>query len=522
MEKSGDKMNTIWNLEEFFKNKEECLKEINNLNSVYEKIKLFRNISIEENLFTFLKTYEIYSKIQSEFTSYFILLEASNYRNPHLRILKSKFEQIDNKICEVFDEIFYIIIENKIIEKYKNNQSYEKYAEIIENYRFCRYNSIEKHINTYNTLINDIVTKNIDILDFKHTFIEIINNYFNESTKLLENEDYENYIYCIHEEIEKKELKKLLETIKESSNINNNYFSINLDYIPRKNNISFEKAKDETLEAFNIFGTEYENILKSIYSGTNLDYEKRKYKTNNNITYMFNRHKSFASINYGKDIESSFTLAHELGHMIAHDIKYKHGTTSIEEVNSASELFSLTNEIIFGNHLLKKANTLDEKIAISKELIKLYYINLYEASAIVDLTINIAKKIKKYSYIDLKTMNCIANQTIKKYNIYKSKGFWINDEILNTIDVIYYIYGIIGASNIYENIQTKTFNVKDYMEVLAQRNESHDSFAIFDKLECNPCKEENIIKTLKNYNNLLENTQDLIYEKKLKRRKNGI
>ena len=134
----------------------------------------------------------------------------------------------------------------------------------------------------------------------------------------------------------------------------------------------------------------------------------------------------------------------------------------------------------------------------------------------------IANKIKTKSYIDLKTINSLSNRIIRKYNLYNKKGFWINNEILNNIDVVFYIYGIIGASNIYNSIQTKTFSVSDYIEVLAQKNEGPDSFAIFDKLGCNPCHEENIKKTFENYNNLLENTKDLIYEKKLKRRKNGI
>ncbi len=523
MEISGDKMNTIWNLEEFFKNKDECLNEINSLNEIYEKIKMFKSISIEDEriLFAFLRTYELYSQMQYELTSYFELLEASNYRNPDLKILQNKFKQIDDKMCEMFDKIFSMIIKNRLIEKYKSNKDYEKYSKLIANYSIFKGDSIEKHINTFNILMNDITTSNINILNFSHTFIEIINNYFKEVNEVLE-EDYEDYIYYFHEEIEKEDLKKLLETIKQNSNINNSYYSIILDYIPKKINISFEEARKEIIEAFNIFGTEYRSILKSIFSGTNLDYEKRKYKTNSDMTYMISKHKSFASINYEKDIGSAFTLAHELGHMMSHDIKYKHGTTSVDEINSASELFSITNEIIFGNHLLKKANTLDEKIAISNELINLYYANLFETSAIAELTIMIANKIKTKSYIDLKTMNSLSNKIIGKYNLFNKKGFWINEEILNNIDVVFYIYGIIGASNIYDNIQTKTFSVSDYIEVLAQKNESPDSFAIFDKLGCNPCHEENIRKTFKNYNNLLENTKDLVYEKKLKRRKNGI
>ncbi len=40
-------MSTIWNLEEFFKNKDECLKEIDNLKNIYERIKTLKNISLE-------------------------------------------------------------------------------------------------------------------------------------------------------------------------------------------------------------------------------------------------------------------------------------------------------------------------------------------------------------------------------------------------------------------------------------------------------------------------------------------
>ena len=107
-------MSTIWNLEEFFKNKDECLKEIDNLKNIYERIKTLKNISLEKNLFIFLEIYDLYQKMQYELLSYFELLEASNYRNSDLRILRSKFKQIDDKICETFDEVFSIIINEKV------------------------------------------------------------------------------------------------------------------------------------------------------------------------------------------------------------------------------------------------------------------------------------------------------------------------------------------------------------------------------------------------------------------------
>ena len=87
------------------------------------------------------------------------------------------------------------------------------------------------------------------------------------------------------------------------------------------------------------------------------------------------------------------------------------------------------------------------------------------------------------------------------------------------MDQIIYTYGIIGASNIYSSIEDRKFNVNDYKECLKQSKGS--TFEIFDILECNPVKEDNIIKSITNYKKLLMNTEDLVYEMK-KRRKNGI
>ena len=133
-------------------------------------VKTLKNISLEKNLFIFLEIYDLYQKMQYELLSYFELLEASNYRNPDLRILRSKFKQIDDKICETFDEVFSIIIKNRLIEKYKSNKDYEKYSKLIENYSIFKSDSIEKHINTFNTLMNDIMSLLFNLCSYASSY----------------------------------------------------------------------------------------------------------------------------------------------------------------------------------------------------------------------------------------------------------------------------------------------------------------------------------------------------------------
>ena len=79
-------------------------------------------------------------------------------------------------------------------------------------------------------------------------------------------------------------------------------------------------------------------------------------------------------------------------------------------------------------------------------------------------------------YIDMKSITSLSSKMIKKYNLFNEKGIWIDSSLFECINSIYYTYGIIGASNICEAINNKTFNVKDYIEILKKKC-SNDRFS---------------------------------------------
>ena len=86
-----------------------------------------------------------------------------------------------------------------------------------------------------------------------------------------------------------------------------------------------------------------------------------------------------------------------------------------------------------------------------------------------DLSLQIGNEINKKSYIDMKSITSLSSKMIKKYNLFNEKGIWIDSSLFECINSIYYTYGIIGASNICEAINNKTFNVKDYIEILKKK-----------------------------------------------------
>ena len=198
--------------------------------------------------------------------------------------------------------------------------------------------------------------------------------------------------------------------------------------------------------------------------------------------------------------------------MVEHNYKYN---KDAKIKDPATELYSLTNELITGKYLLKNANTLNEKINISLELINIYMTNIFENISTIDLSLKVGKTIEKNGYVDLKNINNISSNIINKYNLLASRYFWITSDLFENLNQLLYVYGIIGASNICSNIENKTFDAKDYIESL--KKGPNESFEVYNTLGCNPLDENNISKTLSSYKNLLENTQDLVHEKKKRR-----
>ena len=502
----------IWNLEEFFKSKKDCLNSIERLDRLYNKLENYKTCEFdnENEINDFLKFYNVYSDLKNEFESYFDLLEIQNYQDNMVKTLKGKFKITDTNMANLFDEIFSKI-ESKI-EKYKESKDYLKYKAIIQTYEPQIEYEFMRHENAFYTLENDLASSNVRPEKLKHTYLEIINNYYNSIIENIDN-PYIEEVLSYHPEISYKDLKKLFKIISNNSYLNSIYPKIILnDSVFKVPNTEYLKAQEQIYASLNVLGEDYRANLKDIFSQNRIDHEIRKNKQDIDVTYSTKNHKAFASIHYRKDIESILILSHELGHMVEHNYKYN---KDAKIKDPATELYSLTNELITGKYLLKNANTLNEKINISLKLINIYMTNIFENISTIDLSLKVGKTIEKNGYIDLKNINNISSNIINKYNLLASRYFWITSDLFENLNQLLYVYGIIGASNICSNIENKTFDAKDYIESL--KKGPNESFEVYNTLGCNPLDENNISKTLSSYKNLLENTQDLVHEKKKRR-----
>lgn len=504
-----------WNLSEFFKDKKECLKELNNLNLIYDRLVVFKDsdFSDKKNLKKFLMFYDKYKKMIYEFNCYICLIEEMDYHDNDLIKIKSSFNGFVSKIEDVIKDI--IIKYGSILDSIQINESdYKKLNYLFDCIESSNENESDKYSHIFLSLLNDVNSSKVDPHLFRHTFLELINNYYNSLCSSLCG-SYNDYVFSYYDEISKKDYQKLASIIQNNSSINLDYFACVLNYNFKKLKMDYKTAQELAYYSLSLFGSEYTEFLSYILNSDSIDHDKGKYKSRGNYTYGFKNHRAFAKIDYDNELPSALSLVHELGHMVHHNCKLKYHDKTIGCYGVSSELFSLTNELMLGHNLLKHANSLEDKITISSELINLYYVNLFEAMCSVDLSLSIGNYIDKNSAIDLKAMNSLVKRLENNYNVLSYSDRWINDNNFDMINDIYYVYGLIGANYVWKSVSDNSFSSIDYIEALKGGN----GLDVYRKLGCNPLDSDVANSCFAEYKRLVNNTKDLIYEKELKKKR---
>lgn len=124
--------------------------------------------------------------------------------------------------------------------------------------------------------------------------------------------------------------------------------------------IDFEQAKKTVLEALSVLGEDYTDMLKEGFDNRWIDVYENVGKRSGAYSSGFGRPHPYVLLNHKNNLDSQFTLAHEMGHAL-----HSYLTMKNQPVNTAdyvifvAEVASTCNEILLMKHLLK--NTTDKK-----------------------------------------------------------------------------------------------------------------------------------------------------------------
>ena len=142
--------------------------------------------------------------------------------------------------------------------------------------------------------------------------------------------------------------------------------------------IPFDKARDTVLEALQILGDDYVDMLKEAFSNRWIDKYENVGKRSGAYSSGGARPHPFVLMNYKNNLDSQFTLAHELGHSLHSYLSVKNQPTNTSHyVIFVAEVASTCNEVLLMKHLLKKTTDKKERAYLINHFLDSFKGTLY-------------------------------------------------------------------------------------------------------------------------------------------------
>ena len=126
--------------------------------------------------------------------------------------------------------------------------------------------------------------------------------------------------------------------------------------------ITFEQAKENVLEALQVLGQDYVDILKEGFANRWIDVYENVGKRGGAYSSGSSIPHPYVLLNHKDNLDSQFTLVHEMGHALHsyHSTKYQPTCTS-DYVIFVAEVASTCNEVLLMRHLLAKTTDKRER-----------------------------------------------------------------------------------------------------------------------------------------------------------------
>lgn len=443
----------------------------------------------EENLLANL------SKVlnSSEETSYFL-------RNTDMKFGKIKDE--NNKRVELTDANYSIYIRstNRKVRKRAFNQMFKTYESLINTYASTLKSTVDLN-NTSATIRNyesaleaSLFKDNIDIKLYNKLIKEVNNKlpYLYKYYKLKRNvlKVEELHIYDLYTDLVK--------------NLDKKY--------------EYEEAKDLIINALNIFGDEYTNILKKAFNENWIDVFENKGKKSGAYSWGAYGTSPYILTNYNYDYNSVSTLAHELGHSV--HTYFSNENNPYHEAGYPiflAEIASTVNELLLAYYILDNSEDVNEKKYIISNILELYRATIYRQTMFAEFEKDIHEEASKGETLTSDKLSEIYFDKIKKYfakNIKidsKIKYEWARiPHFYDSFYVYKYATGLALATYIVEKIRKNDEKFKEkYINLLKSGGKDYP-LELLKECDIDVLNDDIISASLEAFNNLIDEFNKLI------------
>lgn len=171
-------------------------------------------------------------------------------------------------------------------------------------------------------------------------------------------------------------------------------------YTPIISNVDFkveyEEAKEMVTNALSALGSEYQEIVKSAFDEGWIDVFESEGKRSGAYSWGTYDSKPFILLNHKNNLDSMFTLAHEMGHSMHSFLTHKtqpnvYGNYSI----FVAEVASTTNEALLNDYLLKTINDPEKKKYILNHYLEQFRGTIFRQTMFAEFERDIHKHVEE-------------------------------------------------------------------------------------------------------------------------------
>ena len=160
--------------------------------------------------------------------------------------------------------------------------------------------------------------------------------------------------------------------------------------------IDFDEAKATVLEALAVMGEDYLDMLREGFNDRWIDVYENVGKRGGAYCSNVSRPHPYVLLNHKDNLDSMFTLAHEMGHALHsyHSTKYQPVCTS-DYVIFVAEVASTCNEVLLMRHLLGKTTDKKERMYLINHFLDSFKGTVYRQTMFAEFELFMGEQAEK-------------------------------------------------------------------------------------------------------------------------------
>ena len=235
-----------------------------------------------------------------------------------------------------------------------------------------------------------------------------------------------------HDDASLKVYESLIEAVNEDMNVNYEFIKLkkkmlNLDEMHMydlyvnpceqgKDEITFEDAKQEVLNALQILGKEYINKLEEAFDNRWIDVYAKPNKRGGAYSMGVYGVHPYVLTNFVNSKRDVSTIAHELGHSM-HSY-YSNNEQNVLNANytiMVAEVASTVNEILLADYQIKKEHDKDKKAELLYELLEMIRATFFRQAMFAEFEKTVHEKIENGTMLSSDDLNDMYYKLNQKY-----------------------------------------------------------------------------------------------------------